>query len=175
MGSNIFLKKNRKRKRILSHLLVRTKWGFFRWFLAENYMSYLVTMFDTMHIVWKSPKMSHLNVSILTFSTNLCQSESTVWPQKLPFWHFYKLLSTKRWNLRWIRFLGMLCHHVLEELLIQQASWRWVTLDFLSSNHLYVTSREGFLQTKKELHIYFWRCLIDFGHECNHYYQWCVL
>ena len=136
--------------------------------LFENHLKCLIWMFQ----FWHFPPIYVSLVALFDFKFQFFQKS-----QKLPFWHFYKLLSTKRWNLRWIRFLGMLCHHVLEELLIQQASWRWVTLDFLSSNHLYVTSKEGFLQTKKELHIYFyfWRCLIDFGHECNHYYQWCVL
>ena len=54
------------------------------------------------HIVWKSPKMSHLNFGILAFSTNFCPfktdlSSNSVWPQasgfhKLAkmdhFWHF---------------------------------------------------------------------------------------
>ena len=60
------------------------------------------TIFDPFHSVWKSPKMSHLNFSILAFSTNFCPiktdlSGNSVWPQALGFqklakmdhfWHF---------------------------------------------------------------------------------------
>ena len=49
--------------------------------------------FLLLHIVWKSPQMSHLNFSILAFSTNFCPTKIdlsgiTVWPQA---WRFQKL------------------------------------------------------------------------------------
>ena len=65
-----------------------------------------------LHSVWKSPKMSHLNFSILAFSTNFCPiktdlSGNTVWPQTSDFQKlakmtifgiFDKLLSTQNVN-----------------------------------------------------------------------------
>ena len=58
------------------------------------------------HVGWKSPKMSHLNCSILAFSTNFCPfkidlSGNTVWPktswfekmQNWPFWAFWAFLT----------------------------------------------------------------------------------
>ena len=53
-------------------------------------------VFNCIHSVWKSPKMSHFSISILAFSTNFCPfkidlSGNTVWPQALDFQKFAKM------------------------------------------------------------------------------------
>ena len=72
----------------------------------------LARAWATAHIVWKSSKMSHLNVSILAFFTNFWPiktdiSGNTVWHQALcfqklakldHFWHFVMNLSTRNVN-----------------------------------------------------------------------------
>ena len=49
-----------------------------------------------LHIVWKSLKMSHLNLLMLAFSTNLCPNKTdlsgnTVWPQASGFQKLVKM------------------------------------------------------------------------------------
>ena len=82
--------KGNRRKSLLIH----------GWFEMNNRRRY--NNISALHIVWKLLKMSHLNFSILAFSTNFCPIETdlsgnTVWPQapgfqKLAkmdhFWHF---------------------------------------------------------------------------------------
>ena len=77
----------------------------------------------------KIPKMSHLNFSILAFSTNFCSIKTdmfgnTVWPQASGFKktrqneHFYELLSTQNAyvaclarNVEWEFFCDFQTHH----------------------------------------------------------------
>ena len=55
-----------------------------------------VSDFSALHSVWKSPKMSHLNFSILAFSTIFCPiktdlSGNSVWPQASDFQKLAKM------------------------------------------------------------------------------------
>ena len=88
------------RRSLRGHLLVRQE------FLSDNLQPRILTWFwfvamannkrrsillnittrGRLHIVWKSPKMSHLKFSILAFFANFCPikidlSGNTVWPQ----------------------------------------------------------------------------------------------
>ena len=86
------------------------RFGFYISILARKFK--FSRAFTILQSVWKSPKLSHMSFSILTFSTNFCpikidQSGNTVWPiasdfQKLVkihhIWLFYELLSTPNVN-----------------------------------------------------------------------------
>ena len=90
-----------------------------------------------LHSVWKSPKMSHLNFSILAFSINFCPIKSglsgnTVWmvasvSQKLVkldhfchFWWIFVHSKCKRSSLRsqcWMRLFGWFSNTVSQVIL----------------------------------------------------------
>ena len=83
--------------------LYRVSIIFFDYFLHFSFgLRFKISQSNIPHSVWKLPKMSHLNFSILAFSTIFCSIKSdmsgnTAWPQasdfqKLAkmdqFWHF---------------------------------------------------------------------------------------
>ena len=98
---------------IMSFIIVFFCWcelmsNLIRW-IARSIERYVITEQSLnsrcAHIVWKSLKMSHLNVWILAFSTNFCPikadlSGNTVWPQALRFQKLAKI--DHFWHFKWI-------------------------------------------------------------------------